>query len=193
MVSCLSPPAPSRPQTLFPSSKLQFLSVSPPRRSVLVLVFFFLVFGRIRVPSESLLVEGDDHLRTLHVGLLGGHQVGFVRVFPAQTEKNKKATNSDFWHGYTTHFKSLDNRGRQRLSHCSSLNSCPAVTVHTHHFMRNMSSPVESVAPIILSGSSPRAKPRSFSVWGSNNEMQLSKMFSIDTNCLQHVTANIWI
>ena len=35
----------------------------------------------------------------------------------------------------------------------------------THHFMRNMSSPVESVAPMILSGSRARAKPLSFSVW----------------------------
>ena len=33
----------------------------------------------------------------------------------------------------------------------------------THHFMRNMSSPVESVAPMILSGSRARAKPLSFS------------------------------
>ena len=33
----------------------------------------------------------------------------------------------------------------------------------THHFIRNMSSPLESVAPIIRSGSKPRAKPRGFS------------------------------
>lgn len=39
---------------------------------------------------------------------------------------------------------------------------------NTNHFMRNMSSPVESVAPMILSGASPRAKPLSFSVWGAN-------------------------
>ena len=31
------------------------------------------------------------------------------------------------------------------------------------HFIRNMSSPLESVAPIIRSGSKPRAKPRGFS------------------------------
>lgn len=41
----------------------------------------------------------------------------------------------------------------------------------TNHFMRNMSSPVESVAPMILSGARPRAKPRSFSVWESNDKM----------------------
>lgn len=39
-----------------------------------------------------------------------------------------------------------------------------------HHFMRNMRSPQESVAPMIFSGSSPRSKPRAMSllcaVWG---------------------------
>ena len=39
-------------------------------------------------------------------------------------------------------------------------------TVYTHHFMRNISSPLESVAPIILSGCSARPKPLAFSVWG---------------------------
>lgn len=51
----------------------------------------------------------------------------------------------------------------QQLIRCDSFN--------TNHFMRNISSPVESVAPIILSGARPRAKPRSFSVWGSNNKI----------------------
>lgn len=51
----------------------------------------------------------------------------------------------------------------QQLSGCDSFN--------TNHFMRNISSPVESVAPIILSGARPRAKPRSFSVWGSNHKV----------------------
>lgn len=71
------------------SSKLLFLSPCPlfffcP---VLVFVVFFLVLGGIRVPSESLFVERDDHLRTLHVGLLCRHQVSFIWVFPAKTEK----------------------------------------------------------------------------------------------------------
>lgn len=37
------------------------------------------------------------------------------------------------------------------------------ILLHTHHFIRNISSPLESVAPMILSGSNPRAKPLSFS------------------------------
>lgn len=45
---------------------------------VLVLLLFFLTLRGIRVPSESLFVEGDDHLRTLPVGLLRRHQVSLV-------------------------------------------------------------------------------------------------------------------
>lgn len=42
--------------------------------------------------------------------------------------------------------------------------------VYTHHFMRNISSPLESVAPIILSGCSPRPKPLAFSVWPARTQ-----------------------
>lgn len=54
------------------------LSLPLPPYPVLVFVVFLLVFSGIRVPSESLFVEGDDHLWTLHVGLLRRHQVGFI-------------------------------------------------------------------------------------------------------------------
>lgn len=67
------------------SSKVQFFPW--PSHHALVFVVFFLVFGGIRVPSESLLIERDDHLRTLHIGLLRWHQVSFIRVFPVQTNK----------------------------------------------------------------------------------------------------------
>lgn len=143
-------------------NEVQNYSFSIPPHPVLVLLVFFLVFGGIRVPSQSLFIERDDHLRTLHVGLLRRHQVGFIRVFPAQTT-NTKATSTDFHSAHAdkylmTVIQSLMFQFKQ---------------LHTNHFMRNMSSPVESVAPIILSGSSPRAKPLSFSVWGSNNKIQL--------------------
>lgn len=39
----------------------------------------------VRVPRQALLVEGDDNLGTLEVGLLGQHQVGLVRVLPEGT------------------------------------------------------------------------------------------------------------
>lgn len=145
MVSCLSPPlpAPKSPSKVRWSSKL--LSLPPPTCPALVFVLLFLVFGGVRVPSESLLVERDDHLRTLHVGLLRRHQVGLVRVFPAQTKT-----------------KCHQNKARRFIQGLK-------FRFHTNHFMRNMSSPVESVAPMILSGASPRAKPLSFSVWGAND------------------------
>ena len=38
------------------------------------------------VPAESLLVELDHHLRTLHVGLPGRHQVGLVTSLPLDEE-----------------------------------------------------------------------------------------------------------
>lgn len=174
MVSCLSrpPPSPDPPNPLFEST-LKFkttLSFPLPLYPVLVFVFFFLVFGGIRVPSKSLFVERDDHLRTLHIGFLRRHQVGFVGIFPAQNTQ----TNSSDCHLTRADILTPPNRPQQLFRRwCSSFNSCPAVAAHTNHFMRNMSSPVESVAPIILSGDSPRAKPRSFSVWGSNNKIQL--------------------
>lgn len=37
--------------------------------------------------------------------------------------------------------------------------------LNTYHFIRNISSPLESVAPIILSGCRPLPKPRAFSPW----------------------------
>ena len=41
---------------------------------------------RTRMPSQPLLVEGNDNLRTLHVRLLCQHQVGLVRVLPVVRE-----------------------------------------------------------------------------------------------------------
>lgn len=142
MVSCLSlrPSLTPRPPC-WKYNGVQNFSSHPP---VLVFVVLFLVFGGIRVPGEPLFVEGDDHLRTLDVGLLRRHQVGFIWVFPTQSENS----NSD-------HFPT-----RQTLSISAGW---------TNHFMRNMSSPVESVAPMILSGTSPRAKPLSFSGCESDN------------------------
>lgn len=52
----------------------------------LVILPFVVIIGIIVcVPCESLLVESDDDLRTLDVGLSGGNQVGLVAVFPADT------------------------------------------------------------------------------------------------------------
>lgn len=74
-LACLSaPPRPADPPV---ESTMEF-KTSLPTPSVLVFVVLFLVFGGIRVPGEPLFVERDDHLRTLDVGLLGRHQVGFI-------------------------------------------------------------------------------------------------------------------
>lgn len=66
-----------------PQSKPK-LKTTPPASRALVLLVLLVVLGGIRVPGESLLVERDDHLRTLDVGLFGWHEVGLVRIFPAQ-------------------------------------------------------------------------------------------------------------
>lgn len=92
-LACLrpSPPDPTKPPVESTMVFKTTLSLPLPPffffRPVLVFVVFFLVLGGIRVPSESLFVERDDHLRTLHVGLLCRHQVSFIWVFPAKTEK----------------------------------------------------------------------------------------------------------
>lgn len=178
------------------SSKLLFLSPCPlfffcP---VLVFVVFFLVLGGIRVPSESLFVERDDHLRTLHVGLLCRHQVSFIWVFPAKTEKTTQKLIQHLARADTFEFP--HNTGSYTATDIPVFNSCPAFTMHTNHFMRNMSSPVESVAPIIRSGARPRAKPLSFSVWGSNGKMQRQSSskqhLCINANHLQYVQVHIW-
>lgn len=44
---------------------------------------------------------------------------------------------------------------------------------NTHHFMRNISSPLESVAPIILSGCRPLPKPRAFSPWEEGDQTSI--------------------
>lgn len=59
-------------------------------------LLFFLVFGGIRVPCKSLLIERDDHLRTLHVGLLRRHQVSFIGVFPAKINTKTSLTDCFF-------------------------------------------------------------------------------------------------
>lgn len=154
LASAPSPP-PDPPNPPNPPSKVQWssklLCLWPlPLRPVLVFLVFFLVFGGIRVPSKPLFIERDDHLRTLHIGLLRRYQVSFIRIFPAWKQKQIQVTVFD------------------PGSHSDVAVPVSTVAAHTNHFMRNMSSPVESVAPIILSGASPRAKPLSFSVWGSN-------------------------
>lgn len=162
-LACLCPP-PSLPLANLLlkvqwSSKLQFLSLPLPLGPVLVFLILFLIFGGIRVPSESLFIERDDHLRTLHIGLLCRHQVSLVRIFPVQAHRR-----------LMTHFKSQTIGAviQPLMFQFQQVKLC--YTAHTNHFMRNMSSPVESVAPIILSGSRPLAKPLSFSVWGSKNK-----------------------
>ena len=47
------------------------------------LVWLILVLGS-RVPRESLLVKGDDHLRTFHVGLARWNQIRLVAVLPLE-------------------------------------------------------------------------------------------------------------
>lgn len=78
-------------------------------------------------------------------------------------------------------------KGKSNLTYCRNafngtfeFPTCGATL--THHFMRNMSSPVESVAPIILSGSRPRAKPLNFSVWGSRNKIKLKSILIQDAH-----------
>lgn len=191
-LACLRPP-PDPPQSPVESTmkfKTTVFSLPRPLRPVLVFVVFFLVFSRIRVPSKSLLVERDDHLRTLDVGLLRRDQISFIGVFPANTKTN----SADLHLARGDTFEFPDKRGDHSVA---DVPVSAAAQQYTNHFMRNMSSPVESVAPIILSGSSPRAKPLSFSVWGSNNKTQLQsstrRNFSINTNYLQHTTLPAWI
>ena len=117
-------------------------STSPLPPPWLVLVVLLLLLCGVGVPGEPLLVEGDHHLRALDVRLLGWDQVGLVRIFPGVKKRNYRWDYS----GYRV--RCTNNRDDST----------------THHFMRNMSSPVESVAPMILSGSKLRAKPLSFSV-----------------------------
>lgn len=88
---CLACPfAPSitpRPPPPLVESTMEFKTTLPCPLLVLVFVVLLLVFGGIRVPGEPLFVERDDHLRTLDVGLLCRHQVGFIWIFPAQGQK----------------------------------------------------------------------------------------------------------
>lgn len=89
---CLACPfAPSLPPDPPPvESTMEFKTTLPSPLPVLVFVVLLLVFGGIRVPGEPLFVERDDHLRTLDVGLLCRHQVGFIWIFPAQGQKKLK-------------------------------------------------------------------------------------------------------
>lgn len=144
-----APPSPPQAPLLKVQWSSKQLSLTLPVCPVLVFVVFFLVFGRIRMPGEPLFVERDDDLRTLDIGLLRRHQVSFVWIFPAQAKTKIPIIP---WHYLV-------------IAETSFVS-------HTNHFMRNMSSPVESVAPMILSGTSPRAKPLSFSGWGSDNKTQ---------------------
>lgn len=66
------------------------------------------------------------------------------------------------WHGTDGEKKKTTTQGHQQ----------------THHFIRNMSSPLESVAPIIRSGSKPRAKPRGFS--DCKNQMDATNLIMWD-------------
>lgn len=82
-LACLRPRP--DPHPLLKTPKYIKLKTTVPSLVVLlVLVLLLLVFGGIGVPGQSLFIEGDDHLRTLDVGLLGRHQVRLVRVFPEQ-------------------------------------------------------------------------------------------------------------
>lgn len=85
MVSCLS----LRPSLTPPCRKYNGVQNFSAHLPALVFVLLFLVFSGIRVPGEPLFVERDDHLRTLDVGLLRRHQVGFIGIFPAQSENSK--------------------------------------------------------------------------------------------------------
>lgn len=99
MVSCLSLcPSPTPRPSCWKYNEVQNFSCLPP---ILVFVVLFLVLGRIRVPCESLFVEGDDHLWTLDVGLLRWHQVGFIWIFPTQSENSSSGTfqtRGDYFH-----------------------------------------------------------------------------------------------
>ena len=75
-----------RPKLLLPYKKKTYLTQTKSkitfyRDSSLVLL---LLAGR--VPGEALLVELDDGLGTLDVGLPGGHQVGLVAALPLDQE-----------------------------------------------------------------------------------------------------------
>lgn len=81
-----------------------------------------------------------------------------------------------YWGKLSEHqIKSVKQQGRKKkkkksIAVCFPASQCPVKmsaqfsfpnTHHqTYHFMRNIRSPHESVAPIIFSGSSPRSKPR---------------------------------
>lgn len=101
------------------------------------------------MPCQSLFIEGNDHLRAAHVSLASRNQVSFIRVFPARVKE--KTTVKVGWGG----FHQLENIK-------SSLHTRDT----THHFIKNISSPLLSVAPMIRSGSRFLANPRGFSTCG---------------------------
>ena len=66
-------------------------------RQILRLVIFpfiIVISVIVCVPGESLLVESDDNLWTLDIGLPGRHQVCLITVFPAGTQTCKLQVKS---------------------------------------------------------------------------------------------------
>lgn len=104
-----------------------------------------IVVLRGRVPGEPLLVELDDCLSALHVCLACRDLIRFnICINPTNASiKSVTKGNKQIW-SYKNNWRTLTR----------SASSEP------FHLMRNISSPDESVAPMIRSGSSPRSNPR---------------------------------
>lgn len=63
-------------------------------------------------------------------------------------------------------------------------NTFNIISYFTHHFIKNISSPLLSVAPMIRSGSRFRAKPRGFSAWWGKEKKKRLHVQEIGKMCV---------
>lgn len=167
---------------------LPYLSTFTSHLSAPHLVFFLLFFllfllRGVRMPGQTLLIERDNHLWAFDVSLLGWDEIGFIRVLPVKM--NSKCL---FFFLIGQWFFCWVNA---RNFNCEMTGSCLVClsrvqfwVLETHHFMRNISSPLESVAPIILSGCKPLPKPLAFSPWRQEAQDE--------TTWLKHLLLKPW-
>ena len=119
------------------------MTLSIQRRLVILVII-------VGVPCQSFFVERYYNLWTPNVCLTCRHQVCLVAVFPVKQKDQSSVVKWEIPSMST--IESLSKFWFNRLMREHMVNS--------YHFIRNMSSPLLSVAPIILSGCKPLSKPR---------------------------------
>lgn len=60
-----------------------------------------LLLVTVFMPGETFLIEGYDYLWALMIGLLGKHQIGLLRVFPAGEKDQQLSLDFYFIHSYS--------------------------------------------------------------------------------------------